>query len=198
MGFIHIGSPSHPCRFPVISIIDTKRAICFIFGMLLVFSSNVSLHRPILFMKYSLRSRDKGLVFKSAGFSFVEILSTRNHLLLIACWLHIILVEKCFARPGPRRLKKLCALVESSLSRIWTLELLLKPPASPSRNWSSCFSWIPSTIKLVAAKISASIEDNAVEASARLWLCTQQEFTKIKPEDVDLRVVLQLAQLLSL
>ena len=159
------------------SIAVTKRTTCFTFVALLGFSSNVSLHKPIFFMRYSLRSRDNGLVFKSAGFSFVEILSTRNHLFRIACWLHIILVDKCFARPGPRRLKKPCVLVESSLSHIWTLELLLKPPLSPRRNWSSCFSfsWIPPTSKLVAARISASIEESEIDTCARLWLCTQQD-----------------------
>ena len=138
----------------------TRCTICLTFAPPpMKFSSlNVSLTVLIFFMRYILGVHViEASCSAQAGSLLWKILSTRNHFFLIACWLHSSRVERCFARPGPCRLKKLWALVEPNRNLICTWTLLPSPPSSPRRNWSSCLSWIPSTSKLVAARNSASM-----------------------------------------
>ena len=84
----------------------------------------------------------------------------------------------CLARPGPSLLKKAWALALSSQSLIWTCWLFSNPPSSPSKNRRNCFTMIPSTKRLVAARISASIDEREIEAWPRLWLWIQQPLRK--------------------
>ena len=102
-------------------------------------------------------------MLRSAMFSFVAILEISSHPFLIACCDHKRQVAMCMALPAPSLEKKACAEVESRYNLVSMLFLQLKQTESATKNCKICFRYMPSVNMPVAARISDSMLEKAME-----------------------------------